>query len=45
MPGLRTIPCLCGLRARKRVVHGAGVIFKGSGFYATDYRKKEGRKR
>ena len=32
----------CGKEARKRVGPGAGIIFKGSGFYATDYRKKEG---
>ena len=29
----------CGARrARRRLGTGAGIIFKGSGFYATDYR-------
>lgn len=31
----------CGrLRARRRITGGAGVLFKGSGFYQTDYRSK-----
>jgi len=31
----------CGLPSLKRLVgRGAGLIFKGSGFYVTDYRKK-----
>ncbi len=28
----------CGGTARKRIGAGAGLIFKGSGFYQTDYR-------
>jgi len=28
----------CGGRVRRLISAGAGVIFKGSGFYATDYR-------
>ncbi len=28
----------CGGRVRRLIGAGAGVIFKGSGFYATDYR-------
>jgi putative FmdB family regulatory protein len=32
----------CGRAALKRLVGGGGgLIFKGSGFYSTDYRKKE----
>jgi len=31
---------LCGKEVRRLISSGAGIIFKGSGFYATDYRKK-----
>jgi len=31
----------CGKRMKKLIGTGAGVIFKGSGFYETDYRKKD----
>lgn len=31
----------CGGRLRRLIGTGAGLIFKGPGFYATDYRKKE----
>ena len=35
----------CGQRAAKRLIGtGAGIIFKGSGFYATDYRSEGYRK-
>lgn len=30
----------CGKRIKRLISSGIGVIFKGSGFYATDYRKK-----
>lgn len=37
---LRTCPA-CGKRALKRLIGaGAGLIFKGSGFYQTDYRSE-----
>lgn len=29
----------CGAKAKRLISAGAGIIFKGSGFYATDYRK------
>ena len=29
----------CGARATRRISGGAGLIFKGSGFYITDYGK------
>ena len=29
----------CGKGVKRLISSGAGVIFKGSGFYATDYRK------
>jgi len=33
----------CGKRRLRRLLGtGAGIIFKGSGFYETDYRKKSG---
>jgi len=41
MPGEDTIPCsVCGTLAEKQVSGGAGIIFKGSGFHATDYPKQ-----
>ena len=30
----------CGGRAERMISAGTGFIFKGSGFYATDYKKK-----
>jgi predicted nucleic acid-binding Zn ribbon protein len=30
----------CGGNTRKRIGAGAGIIFKGSGFYETDYKRK-----
>lgn len=29
----------CGKKVKRLIGGGAGIIFKGSGFYATDYRK------
>ncbi len=29
----------CGKKVKRLIGSGAGIIFKGSGFYATDYRK------
>ncbi|MDX1622512.1 MAG: zinc ribbon domain-containing protein [Gemmatimonadota bacterium] len=38
----RTRKCpSCGKRARRRISGGAGFLFKGEGFYATDYRSEE----
>ena len=31
----------CGSRAKRVPAGGAGLIFKGSGFYITDYRSKD----
>lgn len=31
----------CGGKARRLISAGGGLIFRGSGFYITDYRKKE----
>jgi putative FmdB family regulatory protein len=38
--------CTCGKkgRVRRKIGGGGGLIFKGSGFYATDYRKSSGTK-
>ena len=44
---LRNCP-KCAGRVKRLISAGAGVIFKGSGFYATDYRSssyKEGEKK
>lgn len=30
----------CGGRARRIISGGAGLVFKGEGFYITDYKKK-----
>jgi putative FmdB family regulatory protein len=32
----------CGASAKKLIGAGAGIIFKGSGFYETDYKRKSG---
>jgi putative FmdB family regulatory protein len=32
----------CGKRAERQISGGAGVHFKGSGFYATDYKRPAG---
>jgi putative FmdB family regulatory protein len=37
---LRTCPS-CGKDALRRQVYAAGVLFKGSGFYKTDYAAKK----
>ena len=34
----------CGGKVRRRIGAGAGILFKGSGFYATDYRSDSYRK-
>ncbi len=40
-----TRPCTeCGAESKRQIGMGAGLIFKGSGFYETDYKKKNGRK-
>ncbi len=31
----------CQAKVKRLISSGAGIIFKGSGFYATDYRKKK----
>ncbi len=31
----------CGGKVRRLISGGCGLIFKGSGFYITDYKKKE----
>ena len=32
---------VCGKRAERQISGGAGIVFKGSGFYHTDYKKKQ----
>jgi putative FmdB family regulatory protein len=38
-PPFKTCP-KCNNKVRRLISSGAGIIFKGTGFYATDYRKK-----
>lgn len=38
---LRKCPKCQKLKVKRLISGGAGIIFKGSGFYATDYRKKD----
>lgn len=33
---------VCGKRAERQISGGAGIHFKGSGFYATDYKRPAG---
>ena len=35
----------CGGKADRLISNGSGIIFKGSGFYETDYRKKKTKKK
>jgi putative FmdB family regulatory protein len=42
-PPVETCPS-CGLEAQRRLSAGAGLLFKGSGFYITDYRGDSYRK-
>lgn len=35
----------CGAKVRRLLGIGGGIIFKGSGFYATDYRNESYKKR
>lgn len=39
-PKTRKCPA-CGGRARRQISGGAGFLFKGEGFYQTDYRSQE----
>ena len=39
----RRVKCTeCGGTTKKLIGAGAGIIFKGSGFYETDYKRKSG---
>ena len=38
---IKTCP-RCGGEVRKLISGGAGLMFKGSGFYITDYKNKQG---
>ena len=37
-------PCKCGVPVQRRIGTGGGIIFKGSGFYLTDYRSESYKK-
>ncbi len=38
------MPCDCGAPVKRRISTGGGIIFKGSGFYQTDYRSESYKK-
>lgn len=41
---ISSVKCpICGHHASNKISGGIGLIFKGHGFYATDYRKPSGR--
>jgi putative FmdB family regulatory protein len=40
--GLRECPRCSEVKARRLIGTGAGLLFKGSGFYVTDYKKSGG---
>ncbi|MDD4955916.1 MAG: zinc ribbon domain-containing protein [Candidatus Omnitrophica bacterium] len=40
-PPLKECP-YCKGKVKRLISSGSGLIFKGSGFYATDYKKKKG---
>ena len=42
-PPIENCP-VCGGRSRRLISGGAGILFKGSGFYQTDYRSDSYRK-
>jgi len=37
-------PCECNTTVKRRISAGGGIIFKGSGFYQTDYRSESYKK-
>ena len=40
MTSAKTATCpKCGKRAKRLISGGAGLVFKGSGFYVTDYKR------
>jgi putative FmdB family regulatory protein len=43
-PAVRKCPHCKKLRVRRLIGTGAGIIFKGSGFYQTDYRSESYKK-
>ncbi len=40
---VKTCPA-CGMKVTRKISAGAGLLFKGSGFYITDYRSEEYKK-
>ena len=41
-PPVKTCPECKSRKVRRLIGSGAGIIFKGSGFYETDYKRKQG---
>mgnify|MGYP003981445451 CR=1 FL=1 len=44
-PKVRKCPECGKLKVRRVIGKGAGVIFKGTGFYETDYKKKDAKQK
>ena len=42
MKAPRSIKCKCGQAMKRLPGAGAGIIFRGSGFYETDVKQKKG---
>ena len=42
-PVIKTCP-KCGGKVKRKISGGAGLLFKGDGFYITDYKKNNGEK-
>lgn len=43
-PAVKTCPKCRGRKVKRLIGTGAGILFKGSGFHATDYRSKDYRR-
>ena len=46
MHGMTAVPAvacdMCGRRMKRQIGGGSGIIFKGTGYYCTDFRTKSG---
>ncbi len=43
-PPLRDCPACAAPKLKRKIGRGAGIIFKGGGFYETDFKDKKGSK-
>jgi len=44
-PKVKKCPKCGKLKVRRLIGKGAGIIFKGTGFYETDYKRKDAKKK